>query len=213
MRKTGKIPAKLWVIRRKAEVVIGYGKQSFQGRVVDVQAVVARQGSYGRRRPFASLGAVAGRLVGCRRGTSSVEFVIVLGPMMLFLFGIIGFGMITYAHNNMVNAAREATRRLSVAENVVTAANTEVTCGSAAYDALVLAANPQTAAEQIACDYLTDWAIPFDVTTTECVPAASRDVTVRISTSASDAFMVDIWGLFSGDLVAEVTMRREAACV
>ncbi len=69
---------KRWVIRRKAEVVIGYGKQSFQRRVVDVQAVVARLGGYGRRRPFASLGVVAGRLVGCRRGTSSVEFVIVL---------------------------------------------------------------------------------------------------------------------------------------
>jgi hypothetical protein len=35
--------------------------------------------------------------------------------------------LITYAHNNMVNAAREATRQLSVAEGVVTAANTTVT--------------------------------------------------------------------------------------
>ncbi len=46
------------------------------------------------------------RFGACRRGTSSVEFVLVLGPMILFLFGNIGFGLITYAHNNMFNAAR-----------------------------------------------------------------------------------------------------------
>ncbi len=148
--------------------------------------------------------------VRCRRGTSSVEFVIVLAPLLLFVFGIIGFGLITYAHNNMVNAAREATRRLSVAEDVVTAADTQVTCGSAAYDAVVIGAAPKTAAEQIACEYLTDWAIQFDVKATECV--VEREVTVIISTVAADAFMVDIFGFFTGDLVAEVTMRREAAC-
>ncbi len=152
------------------------------------------------------------RFVRCRRGTSSVEFVIVLGPLVLFLFGIIGFGLITYAHNNMVNAAREATRRLSVAEDVVTAAGTQVTCGSAAYATVVSDAAPKTAAEQIACDYLTDWAISFDVTATECDPVTNRDVTVSISTVAADAFMVDIFGFFSGDLEAEVTMRREAEC-
>ncbi len=156
------------------------------------------------------------RFGACRRGTSSVEFVLVLAPMILFLFGIIGFGLITYAHNNMVNAAREATRRLSVAEDVVVAADTTVACGSAAYDALVTAAAalvpPRTAAEQLACDYLADWGITFDVTATECVPVASRDVTVLISTIASDAFMVDLWGLFTGNLEAKVTMRREAAC-
>ncbi len=156
----------------------------------------------------------------CRRGTSSVEFVLVLGPMILFLFGIIGFGLITYAHNNMVNAAREATRRLSVAEDAVTAANTSVVCGSAAYDVVVAAATAvsKTSAEQLACDYLAGWAIDFNVTAVECDPAELlidpnyRDVTVLISTLASDAFMVDLWGLFSGNLEAEVTMRREAGC-
>ena len=70
--------------------------------------------------------------------------------MILFLFGIIGFGLITYLHNNMVNAARETTRRLSVAEDVVVAANITVACGSPAYDVLVAAVlmPPKTAAEQ-----------------------------------------------------------------
>ena len=168
-----------------------------------------------------SIAGILRRFAACRHGTSSVEFVLVLGPMILFLFGIIGFGLITYAHNNMVNAAREATRRLSVAEDVVVAADTTVACGSASYDALVAAATAlsKTAAEQIACDYLADWAITFNVTATECDPVELladpnfRDVTVLISTVASDAFMVDLWGLFSGNLEAEVTMRREGACV
>ncbi len=154
----------------------------------------------------------------CRRGTSAVEFCHVLAPMILFLFGIIGFGLITYAHNNMVNAAREATRRLSVAEDVVVAANfgttvqAPVACGSAGLTTLVDNADPQTAAEQLACDYLADWGITFMVTATECSPATDREVTVLITTNASDAFMTDLWGFFEGDLEAEVTMRREAAC-
>ncbi len=171
------------------------------------------------------------RFAACRRGTSSVEFVLVLGPMILFLFGIIGFGLITYAHNNMVNAAREATRRMSVAEDVVIGNGATVTCSPAALDTLAAAVAPKTAAQKIACDYLTDWAIQFDVAAgfkdpadpgapllPECDPAVLaldpnyREVTVTITTLASDAFMVDLWGLFSGNLEAEVTMRREAAC-
>ncbi len=163
------------------------------------------------------------RFAACRRGTSSVEFVLVLGPMILFLFGIIGFGLITYAHNNMVNAAREATRRLSVAEDAVVAANIpDVICSPSGLQGVVDAAAaltpPKTAAETIACDYLANWAIEFKVTATACVPGvlpsdpSYRNATVLITTVASDAFMVDLWGLFSGLLEAEVTMRKEAAC-
>ena len=153
------------------------------------------------------------RLGACRRGTSSVEFVMVLAPMLLFLFGIIGFGLITYAHTNMVNAAREATRRLSVDEAIVVGNGVEYTCSATDMAALATAVGPGfIGAQQIACTYLTDWAITFNVTATECNPVTDRDVTVRITADASDAFMVDIWDLFTGDLEAEVTMRREAAC-
>ena len=158
------------------------------------------------------------RFSACRRGTSSVEFVLVLGPMILFLFGIIGFGLITYAHSNMVNAAREATRRLSVIDPVVQAdaARPMYTC-SAADIGILEGVNPGIIRpQQIACEFLTKWAIGFEVTATECVLPVTDpdhlDVTVTIVTSASDAFMVDIWGLFSDDLVASVTMRREEAC-
>ena len=149
----------------------------------------------------------------CRRGTSSVEFVLVLGPMMLFMFGIIGFGLVTYAHTNMVNAAREATRRLSVDEVQVVGNGGTYQCTTASMTQLASDVGPGiTGAQQIACTYLTDWAITFNVTATECDPVTDRDVWVLITADASDAFMVDIWDLFTGDLEARVTMRREAAC-
>ena len=167
----------------------------------------------GRRQPFASLGAATGRFLRCTSGICSVEFVIVLGPFLMICFGIIGFALVNFAHNNMVNAAREATRRLSVAEDTVTAQNSTVACGSGALAALVTAAAPLRAAEEVACDYLAGWSITFNVTASECLTPANRDVTVRITTLASDAFMVDWMGFFqNNDLVAEVTMRREAEC-
>ena len=166
----------------------------------------------GRRQPFASLGAATGRFLRCTSGISSVEFVIVLPPFLMLCFGIIGFSLVSFAHNNMVNAAREATRRLSVAEDTVIAQNTTVACGSGALAALVTAALPSRAAEEMACDYLTGWAITFNVNASECLTPADRDVTVTITTLASDAFMVDFLEIFQGNLVAEVTMRREAEC-
>ncbi len=49
---------------------------------------------------------------------SSVEFVIILPVLMLFLFGIITFASVLFIHVNMENAAREAVRRLAVADDV-----------------------------------------------------------------------------------------------
>ena len=72
----------------------------------------------GRWRPLASIVTGTGRFVRCTKGISSVEFVIVLSLFILFIFGIIGFSAISFAHNNMVNAARETARRLAVADGV-----------------------------------------------------------------------------------------------
>ncbi len=179
-----------------------------------MRSMITPKGGAGARSMVGSLR----RFGACRRGTSAVEFCLVLAPMILFLFGIIGFGLVTYAHNNRVNAAREATRRLSVAETVVVAANfgttvqDPVACDSPDLTVLVDNADPQTAAEELACDYLADWGITFWVTARECVAGADREVSVLITTDASDAFMTDLWGFFEGDLEAEVFMRREAAC-
>ena len=161
----------------------------------------------------------AGRLVRCTKGISSVEFVIVLPLFVLFTFGIIGFSAISFAHNNMVNAAREATRRMSVADGV------DCSVGGALGSCVTLrplkcGVDPIAigSAEEIACTYLADWALLWTVTAQELVNnACDSTMQVGITTSAEDAFIIDFMGFFApADLLSvEVSMRKEleARCV
>lgn len=166
----------------------------------------------GRRRLLVPLGAAARRFARCAGGICSVEFVIVLPLFILFTFGIIGFAAISFAHNNMVNAAREATRRLAVADGVTCSkldvdglcAGVPVTCGTLDVTA--------GTAEDIACTYLAGWSLDWSVTASETVvDACDSTMAVNISTSAEDAFIVDFLGFFGADdlLVADVKMRKE----
>ena len=148
------------------------------------------------------------RFLSCNKGISSVEFALILNLFILFAFGIIGFSAINYAHNNMVNAAREATRRLSVADGITCSDNlcagVPLVCGTSTVV-------PGTA-EDVACDYLADWGLTWTVTATEVVSdACDSTMQVHISTSAADAFIVDFLGFFDVDdlLTSEVKMRKE----
>ncbi len=123
--------------------------------------------------------------------------------LLVILFGIIQFGLAFYLQNNMVNAAREAARKLAVGE---------VTVGGAT-------SCPGTAnsAEEAVCDYLDGWGgmtftllacDPANVNPTWC-PGAT-DVTVRVTVSRADVAIADFLGLFtSGEVSASVTMRKE----
>ena len=166
-----------------------------------------------RPRHLAEIWAAAQRLARCRRGTSSVEFVILQSLFILFLFGIIGFSAISYAHNNMVNAAREAVRRLAVADGVDCTATGGAT-GPCTGAPLICGVDTIAAgsAEGVACAYLTGWALPWTVTANEVVTdACDSTMQVRIDTNAEDAFIVDFMGFFeAGDLLTvEVKMRKE----
>lgn len=148
------------------------------------------------------------RFLSCNKGISSVEFVIILPLFILLVFGIIGFSAISYAHNNMVNAAREATRRLSVSDGITCSDNlcvgVPMICG-------VSPILPGTA-EDVACEYLADWGLVWTVTASEIVTdACDSTMQVAISTSAEDAFIVDFMGFFDQDslLTATVKMRKE----
>ena len=119
-------------------------------------------------------------------GTASVEFVIVLPVLTLFLFGIIQFGSVLYVQNNMENAAREAARSMSVGETSI------ATPGSA---------------EAYALNYMTNPNFPFAVTATE---PTSEQVQVQITLPATHIVFGDMFGLWSGkNLTATVTMRKE----
>ncbi len=129
----------------------------------------------------------------CQRsnGTSSVEFVLVLPVLALFLFGIIQFGSVLYLQSNMANAAREAARSMSVGEsNIATQSPPEA--GSAEY---------------LALNWLANWNLPFTVVATEPNP---DQVTVQVSVPASQAAFGDMFGIWgSSTLTTTVTMRKE----
>jgi len=148
-------------------------------------------------------------LVRCTKGISSIEFVIVLPLFILFIFGIIGFSAISFAHNNMVNAARESARRLSVVSGVDCAGPSGcIGTSRVCTDPLVVAGT----AEAVACTYLAGWGLTWTVTATEIVNnACDSTMSVTIQTSAEDAFIIDFMGFFvPGDLLtAEVSMRKE----
>ena len=119
-------------------------------------------------------------------GTASVEFVIVLPVLTLFLFGIMQFGFVLHVQNNMENAAREAARSMSVGETSI--------------------ANPGSA-EAYALNYMTNPNFPFAVTATE---PTSEQVQVQITLPATHIVFGDMFGLWSGkNLTATVTMRKE----
>ncbi len=144
-----------------------------------------------------------GLLLSCR-GTAATEFAIILPLLLIFLFGIITFASTLFVHSNMLNAAREAARKMSVAE-------ASHTPGSG-----VACSQPEAAvagsAEATACAYLVTWGNDFVVDATDFCPA-SREVAVRISTDASNAALLDIFGFFEGrTLAAEVNMRKEQSC-
>jgi len=122
-----------------------------------------------------------------RSGSAAVEFAIVLPIFLMLLFGIIQFGAVLFLHNNMVNAARETVRRMSVAE--------------------LDAATAPTYAQ----NYLSDWNLVFTVTASEpAAGVANGDVSVQISVPATDAALVNFPIAWPGNLVAEATMRRES---
>lgn len=115
-----------------------------------------------------------------RSGAAAVEFAIVLPIFLMILFGIIQFGSVLFLHSNMLNAARDTVRRMSVAE----------------LDA--------ASAPAYAQNYLADWNLTFTVTANDV-----GDVSVQISVPAADAAIVNFPVAWPGNLVAEATMRPE----
>ena len=136
-------------------------------------------------------------------GATAVEMALVTPILLVILFGIIQFGFAFYLQNNMVNAAREAARRLAAGDLIV---GGDASCPGTA-----------NSAEKAACDYLSGWGgmtftllacDPANVNATWC-PGAT-DVTVRITVPRADLAIADFLGLFSsGEVSASVTMRKE----
>jgi Flp pilus assembly protein TadG len=124
------------------------------------------------------------------RGAAAVEFALVLPLLIAMLFGIIQFGALFFLHNNMVNAAREAARKMAVGE-----------------------ATTNAQAQTIATTYLASWGLTFTPVATGAGGATGTDVAVTITVPMKSASLIDLIGLFSPSsnplLSATVTMRKE----
>jgi len=139
-----------------------------------------------------------------RSGAAASEFVLVLPVFILCLFSIVAFATALFMENNMVNAAREAVREMAVTEAPFSPGTVSCDSDEAAIE---------DSAEYIACAYLIFWGTDFLVDASDECPAEDK-ATVRISVDASQAALMDIFGFFEGKtLSAEVTMRKEDACV
>ena len=144
--------------------------------------------------------AASGPIAAARDGAVAVEFAIVVPALLFFVTGIIMFGWVFFLQNNMENAAREAVRRMSVAE--ASFGGTPITCGDPTL--------PPASAEAYACSYLPNIDAFTIQTGQNCT---DRTVAVRVTADGSSSVLADIFGVFAGrTLAAQVTMRMEGTC-
>ena len=126
-----------------------------------------------------------------------VEFAIMLPLFILMVFGIIQFGFVFFVWNDMTNAAREGTRRLSVDDTV-----TEAQAATIVQNWLV--AWPATF-DVTACKIAAQTANPSDCTGTD-------SVSVTVSAPMNQVSIVGPIAVAFGlaEMRASVTMRKEA---
>lgn len=121
------------------------------------------------------------------RGLATVELALILPLLLALLFGAVHFAGLFFLENNMINASRDAARRLAVGE---------FTSGQA--EASIAAA-------------LESW--PADFTVNISMPSGDpddRDIVVEVVTTVADAGLVDfISAMHPGNIRARVTMRQE----
>ncbi|MCI0478989.1 pilus assembly protein, partial [Candidatus Uhrbacteria bacterium] len=118
-----------------------------------------------------------------RCGAALVEMALVVLVLVVILLGIIDIGYVFFVQHNMVNAARDAARAVAVRDGTTSAA----------------IAVAQNRLEDIPLDFNIDVSVPDGSNPTD------RDVSVLITTPLNAAS----FGLLTGTLRADVTMRLE----
>ena len=127
-------------------------------------------------------------------GAALVEFTVLTPVFFFIVFGIIQFGSLFALQNTMLNAAREAARSMAVQSLTASQAQT------------------------VASNYLTGYPQKFTYTITDGCAVTPKpqwaDVTVKISTPAAAASLINYANLFTATdtLSASVVMRKELAC-
>jgi Flp pilus assembly protein TadG len=144
-----------------------------------------------------------GKFIEDGAGTAAAEFALVLIPMVAILFGIMMMGSLFFIHNDMMNAAREAARRMSVDETVTFDEGVTVACDGN----LVAGSVPE-----VACNALASWPVTFQVRAST-IPIAGTDnseMRVTITTDMGPAALIELLGATNGKtMTADVIMRSE----
>ena len=141
-----------------------------------------------------------------RKGISSIEFTIIVFPMLIIFFGMIQFGSLFYYYNQMQNAARDAARRMAVDDDILP-------INPAAEAAIACSTTPAAgSAEAYACGLLR---VPAEVSVTAChrgdpVDTERFDAEVVLTAPMDDVALVDLLGIMEGKtLTASAIMRVE----
>jgi Flp pilus assembly protein TadG len=119
-----------------------------------------------------------------RTAAAAAELALVLPLLVLFVFGIVQYGTMFYAYNNMNNAAREAARALAVG------------------------AEDEEGAEDLADEHLVGWLDGATINAADASSTGTDFVRVQISVSGSQAGMVP-YAPAPSTLTARVLMREE----
>jgi Flp pilus assembly protein TadG len=176
------------------------------GVMARVMATVMTRASQGMHRPRGSLVPVRRRhcawrsIGGCRKAAAAVEFALVSGPFLLMLFGFVATNSLFYTWSVMQNNVQYAAMMMATGQ-VTSWSSSGVSCGS------TLAT---TQVEYYACSGLPPW-------TTFTAKAAETcsvpNVSVTLTTNASNAGLADIYSLFSGvTLTAAATAMKQGSC-
>lgn len=120
------------------------------------------------------------------RGTAAVEAALIFPVLVLFVTGIVQFGLLFFSQNTMQQVAWEAARRVAVGE-------------------LTVAGAPAWATGRLP-GWLDDAAV-----TVQSPGGASADVSVRITAPMASAAIIDPFGILGGgDLEVEAVSRNQA---
>ena len=147
------------------------------------------------------------RLLGQSEGIASLEFVLILVPMITIFFGMLQWGVMLYYYNNMENVARETVRVLAVDDDI----NPDFGNNGAAVPCTGLTA---LTGEEYACNRLD---LPSTSTTVSVCyeqgklpPQPIFNAVVTITAPMDDLGMIDIFGIAAGrTLTTTADMRVE----
>ncbi len=145
----------------------------------------------------------------CRRGTASLEFALLMTPLLTMLFGFVATNTVFTALTTMQNNAQYAARLMasgqvkSLTTGTLSSANTTATstCSNSLTSSQV---------EYYACNGLPGWGT-FTVTATQ--NCAVPSVTVTLTASGATAAVGDVYQIFTGKTIrASAVLMKEGSC-